>query len=88
MLFACALENLLSMTEKSGNLQNDLKRDILESVSTLFADVMNVLEEKGKTINVLECEVKKMETERVSFMKELSVRVQPTPCLLYTSRCV
>lgn len=81
-VFACALENLVSVTEKSGNLRNDLRKVILESVSTLrkvFADVMNVLEEKGKTINVLECEVKKMETERVSFMKELSVRVQPTP---------
>ena len=72
----------MSVTEKSGNLRNDLRKVILESVSTLrivFAHVMNVLEEKGKTINVLECEVKKIETERVSFMKELSVRVQPTP---------
>ena len=60
----------------------------MSTLRKVFADVINVLEEKGKSINVLECEVKKMETERVSFMKDLSVRVQPTPCLLYTSRCV
>ena len=44
-----ALECLVSVTERSCNLRNDLKKDILEAVSSLrnyFVEVQNELEAK------------------------------------------
>jgi hypothetical protein len=62
----CALDCLLSITEKSGNLRKDLKRNIADSVSTLRSIfvVMKSREEehKGK-ITQLESEVKKVTAE-------------------------
>jgi hypothetical protein len=60
-----ALNNLLSITEKSGNLRKDLKRDIVDSVSTLrsiFVNMKNIVEEHMVKINLLESEVKKANT--------------------------
>jgi hypothetical protein len=56
-----ALNTLLSITEKSGNLQKDLKRDIVDLVSTLrniSVNLKNSAEYMGK-INLLEGAVKK-----------------------------
>jgi hypothetical protein len=56
-----ALNTLLSITEKSGNLRKDLKRDIVDSVSTLrniSVNLKNSVEHMGK-INLLEGAVKK-----------------------------
>ena len=61
-----ALNNLLSITEKSGNLRKDLKRVIVDSVSTLrttFVNMKNNAEQHMAKINLLECEVKKAKTE-------------------------
>jgi hypothetical protein len=60
-----ALNNLLSITEKSGNLRKDLKRDFVDSVSTLrsiFVNMKNSVEEHILKINLLESEVKKAKT--------------------------
>jgi len=43
-----ALNTLISITKKSGNLRKDLKRDIVDSVSTLrniFVNLKNCVEE-------------------------------------------
>jgi len=57
---------LLSTTEKSGNLRKDLKRDIVDSVSTLrkvFVNLNNSVEEQMAKIGLLESEVKKTKAE-------------------------
>jgi hypothetical protein len=57
-----ALNTLLSITDKSGNLCKDLKRDIVNSVSTLrniFVNLNNSVEEQMAKISLLEDEVKK-----------------------------
>jgi hypothetical protein len=62
----CALNTLLSITEKSGNLRKDLKRDIVDSVSTLrniFVNLKNSAEEQMAKIGQLESEVRKAKTE-------------------------
>ena len=61
-----ALDTLLSITEKSGNLRKDLKRDIVDSVSTLrniFVNLKNSAEEQMAKIDHLESEVKKAKAE-------------------------
>ena len=61
-----ALSTLLSITEKSGNLRKELKRDIVDSVSTLrniFVNMKNSAGEKMAKISVLESEVKKAKAE-------------------------
>jgi predicted translin family RNA/ssDNA-binding protein len=62
----CALDSLLSITEKSSNLRKDLKRDIIHSVSSLrsiFVVIKNSVEEHKGKITQLESEVKKMKVE-------------------------
>jgi hypothetical protein len=62
----CALDSLLSVSEKSFNLRKDLKRDIIDSVSTLrniFVVTKNGVEEHKRNNTQLESEVKKMKME-------------------------
>jgi hypothetical protein len=77
-----ALNTLLSTMEKSGNLRKDLKRDIVESVSTLrniFVNPKNSAEEHMGKITVLEREVQKVKAElQESRTANLSVRVPPS----------
>ena len=77
-----ALNTLISIKEKSGNLREDLKRDIVDSVSTLkniFVNLKNSAEEhKGKII-LLESEVEKVKAElQESRAVNLSARVPPS----------
>jgi hypothetical protein len=49
----CALNILLSIAEKSGNLHKDLERDIVDSVSTLrniFVNLKNSVAEHMRKI--------------------------------------
>lgn len=58
-----ALNVLVSVTDKSGNLRNDLRRDILNSVSELrksFMELKSEAEERETVIRRLEEEVKKL----------------------------
>jgi ElaB/YqjD/DUF883 family membrane-anchored ribosome-binding protein len=58
-----ALNILLSVTEKSGNLRNDLRKDILKAVSELritFTKLKSESEGREKVISKLEGEVKKL----------------------------
>jgi hypothetical protein len=58
----CALNTLLNITEKSGNLRKDLKQDIVHSVSTLrniFVNQKNKEEEYTMRIHQLEGELNK-----------------------------
>lgn len=71
--FESALETLVAVTEKSGNLRGDLRKDILTSVSILrctFSKLSNLLEEKDKTIVKLTEDVSKQGIESA---------VQPAP---------
>jgi uncharacterized Zn finger protein len=57
---------LLSVTERSGNLRNNLKKDILEAVSSLrnyFVQVQITLEAKTTTYKELERQVKENKDE-------------------------
>jgi hypothetical protein len=68
-----ALNTLLSITEKSGNLRKDLKQDIVDSVSRLrniFVNLQNTAEEQIMKITQLESEVTK---RRRSFRRAGSV---------------
>jgi hypothetical protein len=61
-----ALNTLLSITDKSGNLRKDLKRDIVDSVSTLrniFVNLHYSVEEQMAKISLHEGEVKKAKVE-------------------------
>jgi hypothetical protein len=61
-----AFSTLLSVTEKSGNLRKDLKRDIVDSVSTLrniFVNLNNSVKEQITKVGLLESEVKKAKAE-------------------------
>ena len=61
-----AFKTLVSITEKSGNLRKDLKKDILESVSTLrkeFSHLKIQLENVNKERKKLREEVKKATEE-------------------------
>jgi len=61
-----ALNVLISVTEKSGNLRNNLKKDILKAVSSLrkeFANLRNEIEDKNKLI--VDLEMKAAETNTV-----------------------
>jgi hypothetical protein len=61
-----AFSTLLSVNEKSGNLRKDLKRDIVDSVSTLrniFVNLNNSVKEQITKIGLLESEVKKAKAE-------------------------
>jgi hypothetical protein len=63
----CALNTLLSVTEKSGNLCKDLKRDIVDSVSTLrniFVNLKNSAEEQMAKIGQPESEVTEAKVEQ------------------------
>jgi hypothetical protein len=62
----CALKCLVSVTERSSNLRNDLKKDILEVVSSLrnyFLHVQTNLEDKTAAHKELEREVKQSKDE-------------------------
>jgi peptidoglycan hydrolase CwlO-like protein len=62
----CALNTLLQITERSGNLRKDLKQDIVESVSTIrniFMNLKNAGEEQNKEINKLGGELAKAKEE-------------------------
>lgn len=72
-----ALNSLLKINEISGNLRKDLKKDVLDSVSTLtsiFANLKNSAEEHSVQISRLESEVNTMKTKlrecRVSNLPE------------------
>jgi hypothetical protein len=73
-----ALNTPLSITEKSGNLRRDLKRDIVDSVSALrniFLNLKNSAEEHVGKITLHENEVKKVKGElRESRAANLSAR--------------
>ena len=61
-----ALNTLLSITEKSGNLRNDLRKDIVDSVSTLrniFVNLKNSVAEHMGKITQLVSEVKTVRAE-------------------------
>jgi hypothetical protein len=61
-----ALNKLLEITEKSGNLRKDLRQDIIDSVSTLrsiFVNLRNTVEEKKTKINQLTVELNKAKSE-------------------------
>jgi hypothetical protein len=61
MQLESALSTLLSITEKSGNLRKDLKRDIVDSVSTLrkiFVNLNNSVVEQMAKIGQLVNDVK------------------------------
>jgi len=61
-----ALNTLLQITERSGNLRKDLKKDIVESVSTLrsiFTNLKNKGEELNNEINRLGGELTKAKEE-------------------------
>ena len=77
-----ALNTLLSITEKSGNLRKDLKRDILDSVSTLrntFVNLINSVEEQMAKIGLLESKVKKAKAElQGRIAADLSARYPPS----------
>ena len=67
-----AFDALVSITDKSGNLRNNLKQDILLSVSTLrkvFAKMKTKLENKVKENKKMNKEVMK-ETEEVERTKD------------------
>ena len=67
--FENALNMLVNVTEKSGKLRNDYKKDIVMAVSILrkeMENMMKVIEEKNSQISKLETEV----TERNSIMAE------------------
>jgi hypothetical protein len=66
MQLESALSTWLSITEKSGNLRKDLKRDIVDSVSTLrniFVNLNNSVKEQMAKIGLLESEVKNAKTQ-------------------------
>ena len=77
-----ALNTLLQITEKSGNLRRDLKEDIVESESTLrniFINLKNRGEEQNKEINRLEGELNKAKEElRNSRIANLPGRATPS----------
>ena len=77
-----ALNTLISITDRSGNLRKDLKRDIVESVSTLrdiFVNLKNCAEEHIKKIALLESEVKNAKAElQEKRAVNLSLRVLPS----------
>jgi signal transduction histidine kinase len=61
-----ALNSLLKITEISGNLRKDLKKDIVDSISILrsiFVNLKNSAEENSVHIARLESEVKSMKTK-------------------------
>jgi len=61
-----ALNSLLNITEKSGNLRKDLKQDILDSVSILrsiFANLKNSADERNVQITRLESDVNTMKAK-------------------------
>lgn len=61
-----AFKCLVSITERSGNLRKDLKKEILEAVSSLrhyFIQVQTNLESKSETNKALELEVKTCKEE-------------------------
>jgi peptidoglycan hydrolase CwlO-like protein len=64
--FEGALNTLLQITERSGNLRKDLKQDIVESVRTLrniFINLKNRGEEQNKELNRLEGKLNKAKEE-------------------------
>jgi hypothetical protein len=77
-----ALNTLLSITEKSGNLLKDLKRDIVDSVSTLrniFVNLKNSAEKHIRKIVLLESEFQKVKAELLeSRAANLSAREPPS----------
>jgi len=61
-----ALSTLLSITEKSGNLSKNLKKDFVDSVSTLryiFVNLKNSAGEQMAKMSLLESQVKKTKAE-------------------------
>jgi len=76
-----ALDTLLSITGKSGNLRKDLKRDIVDSVSTLrniFVNLKNSAEEQMAKIGHLQSEVKEAKAElQQRRAVALSIRLPP-----------
>jgi len=76
------LNTLINITDRSGNLQKDLKRDISESVSTLrdiFVNLKNCAVEHIKKIALLESEFKKTKAElQENRAVKLSARVLPS----------
>jgi seryl-tRNA synthetase len=69
-----ALNVLVSVTEKSGKLRNDLRKDILKAVSNLrkeFAKLKSEVEDKNKLIVDLQMKA----TETNSALKELQFGV-------------
>ena len=77
-----ALNTLPSITEKSENLRKDLKRDIVDSVSTLrniFVNMKTSAEEYTGKMILLESEVQKVKAEfQESRAVELSALVPPS----------
>ena len=79
-----ALKCLVSVTERSCNLRNDLKKEILEAVSSLrnyFVKVQTILEAKTAAQKELEKKVKegKDETQRLRGIARSSTRQEAPP---------
>ena len=77
----CALNTLLNITEKSGNLRKDLKQDIVHSVSTLrniFVNLKNKKEEYTMRIHQLEGELNKAKANLSSRVTNLQGRGLPS----------
>ena len=74
-----ALNSLLNVTEKSGNLRNDLRKDIFNSVSELrkvFCKLKKEVEEKNDKIKKLEQEVKKSGSHACSSQHAVKNKVE------------
>ena len=80
--FESALNSLLNITEKSGNLRKDLKQDIVDSVSILrciFTNLKNSADEHIVQITQLEGEVNRMKAKlKESRVANLPERAQPS----------
>jgi hypothetical protein len=75
-----ALNTLLNITEKSGNLRRDLRQDIVETVSTLrniFVNLKNKEEEHTTRILHLEGELNKAKASTSSTVTNLQGRGMP-----------
>jgi hypothetical protein len=72
-----ALNSLLNVTERSGNLRNDLRKYIFNSVNELrkvFYKLKKEVEEKNDKITKLEQEVKKSGSHACSSQQSGTVR--------------
>jgi small-conductance mechanosensitive channel len=83
-----ALNTLVSITEKSGNLRNDLRNEILDSVSVLrkaFSKIKTHLENKNEENKKLSEEVKKT-TQELDRMRDSRPASHVAPSMYHTQQ--